>query len=358
MTTIKIPRKTSRKGYVWAYVFRHHGKVVKKEGFQTQGEAAEAEGRKRSELRGESYQPQRIFLGELQDRYLTECATVKGLAANTIRQKAFVFKSVMDFLGHDQPAELVTKPTVKEYLKVRAQLSGNCAANRDKKEIKALFNWANAEDILFCRNPGKGIRDFPEDDYQAYNPPRQDILKVKMKAIGDELDFIECIHYLIARRREVQFLRWQDVNFETGWVDLFTRKKGSGLKRMPKPMNDPVRRVLERRHKKSGKAQDVFRFTTKELDVMLPRLCAEAGVQPFGFHAIRHHAATSLLESGCSIKEIQFLLGHERASTTEGYLHIKAGDFHRIVNTLEDKPLRSVTLDSVVVNLGREPVSS
>jgi len=348
MTTIKVSRKSSKKGYVWAYVFRNKGKAVKKEGFETQGMAAEAEGRRRSELRGEAYRPIQISLGDLADRYLIECVTVKGLAGNTLRQKQFVIKSFIEFLNGDRDAVLIDRATVKEYLKVRAQLSGNCAANRDKKEIKALYNWGNNEEIVFCRNPCKGIPDFPEDDFEAYNPPLADILKVKMAAAGDERDFLDCVHYLIGRRREIQFMKWRDVNFDTGWVDLFTRKKGGSLKRMPKPMNDSVRKVLERRRKKAGMGVDsqIFSFKTKALDKMMPRLCAMANVPPFGLHALRHHAASSLLDSGCSIKEIQFLLGHDRASTTESYLHIQAGNFHRIVNTL-DKPLRSVTLDSV-----------
>jgi integrase len=179
-------------------------------------------------------------------------------------------------------------------------------------------------------------------------PPKADILKVKLVASGDERDFLECLYGLLGRRKEILCLKWQDVNFETGWVDLFTRKKGGGLKRMPKPMNDQVRKTLERRDKKKGKGVvNVFSFSIKELDLMMRRLCKEADVPPFGLHALRHHAASSLLDGGCSIKEIQFLLGHERASTTEGYLHVRAGNFHRIVNTLSDKTLRSVTLKSV-----------
>jgi integrase len=351
MSVIKVPRKRAKAGYVWAYVFRHKGQVIKKEGFGTRGEATEAEGRHRSSLKGEPYRPGKIFLGDLQDRYLIECATVKGLAHNTIRQKGFVFKSFMDFLGQDMPADQIDKATIKDYLKVRAQLSGNCAANRDKKDLKALFSWADNEDIMFFRNPCRRIPDFPEDQYEPYVPSKADVLKVKLVSTGDEKDFLDCIHYLIGRRREIQYLRWRDINFQTGWADLFTRKKGGGLKRMPKPMNNSVKNILERRRKKANKAEVyVFSYTVRELDKMMPRLCREADVPPFGFHALRHYAASSLLESGCSIKEIQFLLGQERASTTEKYLHIQAGDFHRFVGTLEDetdKALRSVTLKSV-----------
>lgn len=348
MSVIKLARKTAKKGYVWAYVFRHQGKVHKKEGFLTRGEASEAEGRRRSKVRGIPYTPPRIFLGEVADRYLIECKTVKGLADNTLRQKRFVLKTFMDFRGTDGPAELITRGDIKPYLTVRAQISGNCAANRDKKEIKALFNWANNEDILFCRNPCKGLPDFPEDESRAYTPPKEDLLKVKLQAGGDERDFINCVHYLLGRRKEIQMLRWHDINFQTRWADLFTRKKGGGLKRMPKPMNDEVVRILERRRRRARKGDDyIFSLTMSVLGKMMPRLCRGADVIPFGFHSVRHYGASTLLERGHTIKEIQFLLGHERASTTERYLHVKAGDFHRIVNSLQDKTLRSVTLNSL-----------
>lgn len=54
---------------------------------------------------------------------------------------------------------------------------------------------------------------------------------------------------------------------------------------------------------------------------MLGRLCKEAGVSPFGFHAIRHFFAVSLVKSQqTDLTDIQRLLGHQRATTTDIYL--------------------------------------
>lgn len=348
MTSYKVPRKTAKRGYLWAYHFRHAGKRYKEEGYQTKAESLGAEAKKRREVQARPIRTdQGISLLRLAELYLAECETTKGLAHNTVRQKHFVLSSFVEYLGMEYPAENIAREEVKGYLKVRARISGNCAANRDKKEIKALYNWAiTDEEIFFIRNPCKGIPDFPEDDYQRYIPSKTDILKIKLIAQTDERDFLTCMYGLIGRRKEIKNIRWIDVNFQAGWVDLFTRKKGGGLKRMPKPMNEDVRDVLERRFKKRKPgSQAVFQFELKELDRMMPRLCSEANVPVFGFHALRHHAASSLLEEGYPIKVIQFLLGHERQSTTEGYLHIQSGDFHRVVRSLNDKCARMRTVN-------------
>ncbi len=54
---------------------------------------------------------------------------------------------------------------------------------------------------------------------------------------------------------------------------------------------------------------------------MLGRLCKKAEVSPFGFHAIRHFFAVSLVKSQqTDLTDIQRLLGHQRATTTDIYL--------------------------------------
>ena len=62
--------------------------------------------------------------------------------------------------------------------------------------------------------------------------------------------------------------------------------------------------------------------TQYQRNYMMRMFCKRAGVMPFGFHAIRHHVASVLNDSGkASMKQIQVLLRHRRQSTTETYLH-------------------------------------
>ena len=57
----------------------------------------------------------------------------------------------------------------------------------------------------------------------------------------------------------------------------------------------------------------------------LPRLCKAAGVGVFGYHAIRHLAASLLDESGEPLAYIQAMLRHKNATTTSIYLRSLRG---------------------------------
>ncbi|MGB3464610.1 MAG: tyrosine-type recombinase/integrase [Cyclobacteriaceae bacterium] len=52
-------------------------------------------------------------------------------------------------------------------------------------------------------------------------------------------------------------------------------------------------------------------------------------------HMLRHSFATSLLESGVSLRHIQSLLGHSPSKTTEIYTHVCSNHFKLIKNLLD-----------------------
>ena len=57
----------------------------------------------------------------------------------------------------------------------------------------------------------------------------------------------------------------------------------------------------------------------KQRNKLMPRLCAKAGVKPFGFHALRHKAAAISFAAG-GLVAAQALMGHYRATTTDIYV--------------------------------------
>ena len=69
---------------------------------------------------------------------------------------------------------------------------------------------------------------------------------------------------------------------------------------------------------------------------MLKRLCEKVGVIPFGFHAIRHYFAVSLVKSQkADLTDMQQLLGHQRPTTTDIYLRSVAPNLDRLAGGIE-----------------------
>ncbi len=68
----------------------------------------------------------------------------------------------------------------------------------------------------------------------------------------------------------------------------------------------------------------------------MKHLCKKAQVKSFGFHAIRHFFAVSLIQSQqAGLTDIQLLLGHQRATTTDIYLKSVAPDINHLAAIIE-----------------------
>ncbi len=78
----------------------------------------------------------------------------------------------------------------------------------------------------------------------------------------------------------------------------------------PKLYND------ERFVKLSGESHKPYQYRSK----LLKKLCKDAGVRQFGYHALRHYGASLLADKGHPITVIQEILGHEDRRTTEIYI--------------------------------------
>lgn len=73
----------------------------------------------------------------------------------------------------------------------------------------------------------------------------------------------------------------------------------------------------------AGEPYRPFRFSTRQLQRLLARLSARAGLpRPVGPHALRHLLATTLLQRGADIRAVQAILGHASVTTTQRYAHV------------------------------------
>jgi len=251
---------------------------------------------------------------------------------NTYVSKTSIIKRFLEHMGGAFILEDLTPQDIDSFLLNRYTKKGAKAANRDIVELKAVLNWAIRKD-LYHRNPFRLAENFPEEKFIRSVPSSAEISQIRLSAPRNERDFFDCLYFTGARLSEICALTWEDVNFETRVITLWTRKRrGGSLEPRFLSMVEKLYQLLmarwncAERHEThvfySPKTRVVLKKNYPYVREMIPNLCELAGVQRYTAHCIRHHIATRLKDSKkATAFQIKEFLGHKNLSTTEKYLH-------------------------------------
>lgn len=209
---------------------------------------------------------------------------------------------------------------------------GANVANKYRKNLLAAWNWGMdfVEEFSQLVCPFLKVKPFPVERKDRYVPPEEDVIKVLQQAEGQDLVFLLTLYFIGARRGEVFRLTWRDVNFEEGKIRLSDNKAGNGQKRVRWLQMHPelIKALSWWEQARPCKVENVFMqvhcnshmgepFRAKAH--FMETLCKRAGVEPFGFHAIRHKSA-AITFVGSGLNSAQILMGHYRATTTDRYI--------------------------------------
>ncbi|KSW17704.1 recombinase XerC [Cellulomonas sp. B6] len=120
-------------------------------------------------------------------------------------------------------------------------------------------------------------------------------------------------------------------------AELTLRVVGKGDKERVVPFGRPAARAVDAwltqgrpalAHDTSGPAlllgRRGGRVDQRQLRAVVHELAALVGVDDIAPHALRHTAATHLLEGGSDLRSVQEILGHASLSTTQRYTHVSA----------------------------------
>lgn len=247
-------------------------------------------------------------------------------STKTYKEKKACFKTLFQFVSPSTPVETLVPGTVLDHLKLQVQIRSGYAANKDRKNLVAAWNWGVKYMGFPTLNPCLVDR-FHEDRCRRYVPSDTDFWKVhdQAESMQDRIMLLSYLH-TGARRSELFNLQWRDVDFGKGALTLGTRKRLDGSMEYDElPLTDELYYELLKL-RQSATSQYVFPNpdTGKaflERNHWMPRLCRKAGVKPFGLHAIRHLTASILAKAGISAFDIQAILRHKKLATTERYLH-------------------------------------
>jgi integrase len=125
------------------------------------------------------------------------------------------------------------------------------------------------------------------------------------------------------RMGEILNLKWQEVDFEHGFIRVSKSKNG-------KARDIPINSYLEETLKGLVESMKIgnYVFCKKvgekfsRIDHFFAKARKRAGLEDLRFHDLRHTAASLYASRGCDIITLQNLLGHKKITMTQRYAHL------------------------------------
>jgi integrase/recombinase XerC len=286
-----------------------------------------------------------VALSEIRDAFLKYLESERNLSAHTIRA----------YLGDlDSFFEHLEKLDVTDFSKLELSHIRSWLANQQVKggarttlsrravSIRLFTKWAAkkgylAKDVGATLATPKGARTLPEVLNVADAGLAMDALATRVAEEDGPLSkrdcaMVEVLYASGARVSELCGLDLQDIDYERNTIRVI----GKGNKERTIPLGNPAMRALdawlkEGRPSLAGDKSDRAVFLGargKRIDqrtvrtVVYQALEALEGAVKLGPHALRHSAATHLLEGGADLRTVQEILGHASLATTQIYTHV------------------------------------
>jgi len=286
-----------------------------------------------------------VALIEIRDAFLKYLESERNLSVHTVRA----------YLGDlDSFFEHLEKLDITDFSKLELSHIRSWLANQQVKggarttlsrravSIRLFTKWATkkgylAKDVGATLATPKGARTLPDVLNVADAGLAMDALATRVAEEDGPIAkrdcaMVEVLYASGARVSELCGLDLQDIDYERNTIRVI----GKGNKERTIPLGNPAMRALDAwlkdgRPSLAGDKSDRAVFLGargKRIDqrtvrtVVYHALEALEGAVKLGPHALRHSAATHLLEGGADLRTVQEILGHASLATTQIYTHV------------------------------------
>lgn len=284
-----------------------------------------------------------LTVAQLCDLYLEEgCSTKKASTLST--DKGRIERHIKPLLGAKKISQ-VTRGDITRFLKDvvegktaldqrtgrfgRAVVTGGRGtATRTVGLLGGIFTFAVNKDLV-ALNPVHGVKRFSDRKHERFLS--EDELKklgaaLKKAENEDEnsaaISAIRLLVFTGCRKTEILSLKWDFIDWETGYLKLPESKTGAKLI----PLNPPAQEILSN----IPRVEDSpFVFPAHRGEghyVGLPkawrRIREKAGLSDVRLHDLRHTFASQGVGTGESLYVIGKVLGHKDSATTSRYAHL------------------------------------
>ena len=269
----------------------------------------------------------------------------RNLSEHTIRAYLGDLESFLQHLEKQKVDDVasITIAHIRSWL-ANQQVKGGARTTLSRRavSIRLFTKWATKKgylnkDVGATLATPKGHRTLPEvlsvvDASTAMDSLATRVAEEETPLSKRDCAIVEVLYASGARVSELCGLDLDDVDYNRNTI----RVLGKGNKERTIPLGNPAMKALtvwlkdgRESLKNSQSAAAVFLGARgKRIDqrtvrtVVYNALQAIEGIERMGPHALRHSAATHLLEGGADLRTVQEILGHASLATTQIYTHV------------------------------------
>jgi integrase/recombinase XerC len=287
----------------------------------------------------------RAALDEVRSAFERYLEAERNLSAHTIRAYLGDLDSFFDHLERLDVNDFATLELahIRSWL-ANQQVKGGARTTLSRRatSIRLFTKWATkkgylVKDVGATLATPKGARTLPDVLTVADASLAMDAMAAR---VGEEdgpiskrdAAMLEILYASGARVSELCGLDLEDIDYARSTI----RVLGKGNKERTIPIGNPAMRALESwlkngRDSLAGAKSERAVFLGargKRIDQRTVRtmvyhaLAALESAEKMGPHALRHSAATHLLEGGADLRTVQEILGHASLATTQIYTHV------------------------------------
>lgn len=259
----------------------------------------------------------------------------KRLAKSSLARKTVAIRSFFSYLFDrgiisKNPAESLMTPELSKPLpKVLSEEQAErmmLTVDEDADEQDLSAQDAHARSLVAKQTSAKSTESGEQEHSQGtHKTPAQRAQSLRDAAMA------ELLYATGMRVAELTGLDMQNIDL----VSRTVKVHGKGNKDRVVPFGAPAQRAIKSwldqgRPILSTKAseQAVFlgarggRINQRQVREVIHAQARQAGVPDISPHALRHSAATHLLDGGADLREVQEMLGHSSLATTQRYTHV------------------------------------
>ena len=262
---------------------------------------------------------------------------VEGLSDRSLKY----YKSILDkFLGIIvKPLKDINSSDIRYYIAYRIQQSSisKCTQDNERRAISTFFAWLTQEEYI-SRNPCLSVKKIKQEK-RLKKPFTEEELELIRKSCKDsrESALVEFLYSTGCRCGEVEGIKLKDVDFQIGKLTVY----GKGEKEREVFLNTKCILALKE-YINTRECVGTYLFETKLhnsksktrsasanwVEATIREIGKRAGVEKCHPHRFRRTTATTALNRGMPIDQVQKMLGHTDIKTTTIYAQTDLQSVH------------------------------